>query len=806
MGYELNKLKQQYGLSTASKAQYAGTTDADKAAYDAYSAQYDQRLQNTPMYANKQFQTVPQQQAENIDELYQLYLGRPRDAASGEGTTMYAGEGVPDWVNTPEPGGYYTQVMTPITNPITGEVYVGTSGGYSLNRDALAPMSDAQRKAFIRGGEQEYANLGINNTGNQAIMNLTGNYYGNTLMNPQYGSGSTGTGTTDSSGNATTGYDPNTGQYTYVDADGNTQTVNLSNINISGSGFGNINMGNVPGTGYQFDDDGNIIWNVETTDNIVTTETGEDNTEGSGTIDVTDINMANATSSNDDDPTDPFEQHKEILEQAANSPYGDNSLTESLANFFTPFDGASYVDGTLTYDEDVFTPGSEAVPDDDDNYSGSMNSSYNDEDSEGGGWSWSESNWNPSNWFQEGGEVRGYAEGDPVIVDEETIETITDVPDLDELALANINNIQDSNTNIAALQRMLASSALPSSSAVSDARSALDTARTEFSDLLKRSADTAGQGPSESEKWFRLAAAFGKPTQSGHFMENLGLANEAMAGYKADQRAAKTAADALLMQGAEFNLDYLKDDLASATAASAAERDWKRGLAADLLAYERDQKDLLQQREFDLAVLAGEREYEAGKPKSEAAKIADDMGLVGAEREAYIKKFYEDKNAIAALEIEALNKQVNALSSGELNLKIETEDVINSGQDTLAKIDRALELNDLAYAGNVWDRAKGAIIGTFDPENEAMVATRELENVLSAQALSQLKATFGGAGITDSERRALDALQGANALSKTERARILRAAADAISTVVARMNTRLTDINAGTYGQKTRSE
>ena len=129
MGYELNKLKQQYGLSTASKAQYAGTTDADKAAYDAYSAQYDQRLQNTPMYANKQFQTVPQQQAENIDELYQLYLGRPRDAASGEGTTMYAGEGVPDWVNTPEPGGYYTQVMTPVTNPITGEVYVGTSGG-----------------------------------------------------------------------------------------------------------------------------------------------------------------------------------------------------------------------------------------------------------------------------------------------------------------------------------------------------------------------------------------------------------------------------------------------------------------------------------------------------------------------------------------------------------------------------------------------------------------------------------------------------------------------------------------------------
>ena len=289
-------------------------------------------------------------------------------------------------------------------------------------------------------------------------------------------------------------------------------------------------------------------------------------------------------------------------------------------------------------------------------------------------------------------------------------------------------------------------------------------------------------------------------------MENLGLANEAMAGYKADQRAARTAADALLMQGAEFNLDYLKDDLAAATAASAAERDWKRGLAADLLAYERDQKDLLEQREFDLAVLAGEREYEAGKPKSEAAKIADDMGLVGTEREAYIKKYYEDKNAIAALEVEALNKQVNSLSSGELDLKVETEEIIFSGEDTLGKIDRASELNDIAYADNVWDRAKGAIVGVFDADNPAMVATRELENVLSAQALSQLKATFGGAGITDGERQALNALQGANALSKTERARILRAAADAIVTITSRMRTRLNDINAGTYGQKTRSE
>ena len=93
MGFNLNRLKKQYGVGSAAKLGYAGARnpgtfnydaakvdadkaviaedvqqanydaqlanyDADKAAYDTYAAQYDQRLQNTPMYAQQTIQSV----------------------------------------------------------------------------------------------------------------------------------------------------------------------------------------------------------------------------------------------------------------------------------------------------------------------------------------------------------------------------------------------------------------------------------------------------------------------------------------------------------------------------------------------------------------------------------------------------------------------------------------------------------------------------------------------------------------------------------------------------------------------------
>ena len=762
MGYNLKRLMNQYGVSTASKAGYAGAKDpgpapeapiftmqafpegspeaierakivkeyqdaltvyqpkkdaydADKAAYDTYSGSYDNRLQGTPMYAAKQFQTKKQIQPQNFDELFDKYLNSNSTAEQA-----LAGNAA----------------IQPYTKIVEG------ADGIQLTNPQAA------RNAFIQGIAPTLG-TGISNTGNQAIMEQSGKYYGNVLKNPIYGTTSTGVGATGT-------------------VDGTTSILDDADLDFSGvTGIDDIS--------------------IDMSENL----SGNDTVGG---FDYSNTNI----NTNDDDPTDPFETHNSILEQAANSPYGNNSFTEDLANLFTPWDGASYVDGTLTYDEDGEV-GTVAVPDDDDNYSGTMNSTYNDD---GGDWSWSESNWNPSNWFEEGGKVRGYAQAGEVIVDDESLEEVTDVPSLDELALANINNIQDSNTNIAELQRMLANSAMPSSTATSDARAALDTARADFSAMLQRSADTAAQGPSESEKWFRLAAAFGKPTQSGHFMENLGLANEALAGFKSDKRAAQSASDALLMQGAEFNLSYLKDDLAAATAAGAAERDWKRGMAAELLEYERDQLQKVQDREFDLAVIAGEREYEAGKPKSTAAKIATDMGLEGAAYNTFIEEYYEREQAVAALELEALTKQVDTLSTGELNLKAETQTQIESAESSLALLDKALELNQIAFSKSFYDSSKTAFLGAMDPENPEYVATMELEQILSSNALASLKSTFGGQ-ISDGERKSLSALQGIEAKSSVEREKIIRNAAEALASILGKRRIKLEQISSGEYGRKT---
>jgi hypothetical protein len=58
MGYELRRLLQQYGVSTPTMAPYTGTSAADAAAYNSYASDYQNRLANTNMYNQAQFNTT----------------------------------------------------------------------------------------------------------------------------------------------------------------------------------------------------------------------------------------------------------------------------------------------------------------------------------------------------------------------------------------------------------------------------------------------------------------------------------------------------------------------------------------------------------------------------------------------------------------------------------------------------------------------------------------------------------------------------------------------------------------------------
>jgi hypothetical protein len=63
-----------------------------------------------------------------------LEFNRPTPTEPPEFPTAFKKD-VPDWVTPPPPGSMQTAVMGSITNPETGETYVTTSGGYSLNED-----------------------------------------------------------------------------------------------------------------------------------------------------------------------------------------------------------------------------------------------------------------------------------------------------------------------------------------------------------------------------------------------------------------------------------------------------------------------------------------------------------------------------------------------------------------------------------------------------------------------------------------------------------------------------------------------
>lgn len=113
---------------------------------------------------------------------------------------------------------------------------------------------------------------------------------------------------------------------------------------------------------------------------------------------------------------------------------------------------------------------------------------------------------------------------------------------------------------------------------VNSALSAYNKAQADVSRQIQANIDllTAGSnrlrdqrmGPSESEKWFAIAAALGKPTKTGSFGESLGNVNEVLADQFAAQRKAQTEREDLLERyGMQIGGEQLRMLQAGATQA-----------------------------------------------------------------------------------------------------------------------------------------------------------------------------------------------------------------------------------------------
>lgn len=101
------------------------------------------------------------------------------------------------------------------------------------------------------------------------------------------------------------------------------------------------------------------------------------------------------------------------------------------------------------------------------------------------------------------------------------------------------------------------------------------------------------------------------------------------------------------------------------------------------------------------------------------------------------------------------NKKTPLSATAQKEL-FEADEAIEAGGSVISALDKALELNDKAYSGPMADTRGWA---ASQVGMEGGVATQDLKNIVTAQALENLKAVFGGMP-TEGERKILIEIQG----------------------------------------------
>ena len=360
------------------------------------------------------------------------------------------------------------------------------------------------------------------------------------------------------------------------------------------------------------------------------------------------------------------------------------------------------------------------------------------------------------------------------------------------------------------IQALLAAYGPKDSAYAADLKTARESAKAE-TDAFAKMLKTAMSSPedaqsSKAEMYFRLASAFGAPTKTGQFSENLSMVGKELGEYAKNKRTSAKEKLALALEAQKMKMTSAKEELNTLRALTGEEMKDKRAIATELL----------------------KNYIKSGEPQSAAGKQAVDEGLVPG-TPAYQKRV----EVIGNMNIEAKMAQINSalsgvttaaanlavtqskldlerqkfdqqkaqqakLSPGEVRLKVEAEDTLAQTEQALTNLKKAYSLNPNTFDGSLLDVAQRKLYESSGSKDPKVVATRELENLLKKASLSQLKATFPGA-ISNDERAALDAVQGLDAKSKDERAVIMKNAFTALKSVSERHRRRLLEINQGVY-------
>lgn len=339
------------------------------------------------------------------------------------------------------------------------------------------------------------------------------------------------------------------------------------------------------------------------------------------------------------------------------------------------------------------------------------------------------------------------------------------------------------------------------------ARAKVSAENEKFAKMIETAMKGESAAPDKTELYFRLASAFGSPTKTGAFTENLSLVGKEAAEYSKDVRAAQRADKQLRMQlgleAQKLRAQGAREDLSTLRTLAGEEMKDRRAILVEYL--------------------------KSGRPQSEAGKAAIDAGLKQGTPEftQFVEKYIDDKVrtgnmlkeamvAIAAGQLQLGKQRVDIakqseqrqqeaagkLTPGEVKLKAEAETTLGGIDDAMSSLKRAYSLNPNTFDGTLVALAQRKILEQTDPKDPRVLATREQQNLLSKGAIDKLRASFGG-NPTEGERAALLALEGIDSKSKEERAQIMKNTYKLLQARREREQKRLNEISKGAYRETT---
>ena len=156
---------------------------------------------------------------------------------------------------------------------------------------------------------------------------------------------------------------------------------------------------------------------------------------------------------------------------------------------------------------------------------------------------------------------------------------------------------------------------------------------------------------------------------------------------------------------------------------------------------------------------------------------------------------------IRLADLQQREKALGQMSEPEMRMKSDLENSIARQETVLRQLSEAFQRNPNSFANNPLDRAQYTMLSMVGSDDDRVINTAMIDNLLSAQTLQSLKDTFGGSGITEKEMAALDALSGATSASREARAEIILRAYETAKQVVERQKQKLRQIEEGTYRQ-----